>query len=196
MELPWLRCPEPLCGKGARRSGGLSRGNRCLCLRGPNPGLLCRATLARLGRGHRRPPQDGSSPQTPGAVGYGSSVLADPPQPSASSLWSPAPGRELPPALSSQPVALTPYRLPPQQPEDPPSARRLPPDQHHARTAGSEGPGSSAGAAARQGRGGKQGKGSSRGVCVCARGCVCVHILTEGLSPRLAGPRGEKEGAT
>lgn len=35
-----------------------------------------------------------------------------------------------------------------------------------------------------------------QGGCVGARGCVCVHILTEGLSPLLAGPRGEKEGAT
>lgn len=48
----------------------------------------------------------------------------------------------------------------------------------------------------RAGGGGKVGKGLEQGVCVCARGCVCVHILPEGLSPRLEGPTGEKEGAT
>lgn len=29
MELPWLRCPEPLCGEGGQRAeeGGVSRGS-------------------------------------------------------------------------------------------------------------------------------------------------------------------------
>lgn len=141
--------------------------------------------------------QDNSSPQTPGAVGYVSLVLTDPPQPGASSLGPLAPGHGSPPALSSQPVVLMPHCLLPQQPQDPPSTSvpssrpALCQDRRQRR------PQQLCGGCRAAGKGReKQGKGSRRGACVCARGGVCVHILTEGLSPRLAGPRGEKEGAT
>lgn len=150
MELPWLRCPEPLCGEGV---GGTRRRSRGLA-----PGW---------GRCHPWGPSPGAAPQgDAGTAGPGLRLLAEPPQPStklpaaSGTGWSTgAPG--------AVPLSPPPWCRPPEQ------RRQRGPWPH---------------------RGGREGKGMSTGVCVCARGCVCVHILTAGLSPRLAGPRGGDGG--
>lgn len=200
MELPWLRCPEPPCRKGAggeKEKQGVIAGEPVPPSLGsqPQPAPQGDAGVPRAAQPQALPSPTGRV-QTTGTVGYGSLALADPPQPSTSSLGPPAPGHQLPPAASSWPVALVPCYLLPQQPQDPPlrsapSSRPAPCQDHRQQR-----PWQLCRGCRPTGRGEKEGKGSSRGVCVCARGCVCVHKLTEGLSPRLAGAQGEKERAT
>lgn len=162
-------------GRGARRrSRGLLQGNRCHRLWGSNPSLLRRAMLACLGllsRRHCRPPQDRSRPQALWATAPWRSLTRLSPAQALWGHWHQGTSCLLQQAAGQWPSWHA--TCCPSSHRTLPSALHLPPDQHHARTTGSKGPGSSAGAAAQQGGGKRKGRVRA-GECVSVRAGVCV----------------------
>lgn len=153
MELPWLRCPEPLCGKGQKEKQVVSAGE-------PTPAYSTGQCWHASALGDTEQQLLGSRRSASAQLSSLALGQGLPPAPRSCTVRAPAaPAPSLGSAPSSRPAA------------------------HRATGSLCWLPGS-------RERGDRE--GSVR--VVSARGCVCVHILTEGLSPRLTGPRGRRKG--